>query len=172
MILFNIISLTRITFNMDVDNSDTNAKNAKNLMSIACAVGYVGLLFIIIFVIVAYIYSSNQDETTKTYYEKLMGITGAENLYVAMRVVSFSIMMFISVVIAVLCKEATDYIDKSNDPSQYDSEYNACEALAELFMRHFAIFTVLQGISYLYQIFYKDGTIKMSPTQITDGKKK
>ena len=38
-------------------------------------------------------------------------------------------------------------------------------------MKHFLIFTSLQGISYLYQIFYKDGTIKLSPGEITQGKK-
>lgn len=171
IVFFNILSLTKTTINMDVDSSDKNAKTAKDLMISAISIGYLGELIIIIFLIVVNIYSSNQDDLTRSYYDKLMGTTGAENLYAAMRIISFSILMFISLVIAVLCKEAANNIDSSNDPSKYEKEYDECITLAEMFFAHFVMFTIIQGIAYLYQLFYNDGGLKVTPGQIATGKK-
>lgn len=169
LILSNIIALTKATINMSVNSDDENAKKAKELMGTACIIAYVGDLLIILFLILAYSYRSYNTDDVKSYYDKIMNLTGGENLYAAMRIVVFSILMFISVVVSALCLDAAKYINISDDPEQYNDEYNLCKSLGSLFMLHFIIFTTIQGISYVYQLFYNSGAIDIPPESLTTG---
>ena len=169
MILGDILGLLRTTYNMKP--LDSNTETAQNLMYSAVGIGLGGELLIIIFVIFTYMYSSSKNETTISYYDKLMGNTGAENLYEAMRIVSFSILMFISIVIAALCFESVQYINSSSLSSSFTKEINECKLIAETFTLHFVLFTSIQFIFYIYQLLYSNGTVNISPGQIATGKK-
>lgn len=163
IILLDTISLTTGTIKMTVSDGDTNAETAKNLMISAISISYVADLLLLIFLGICYSYKSNDTEDTRSYYDKLMKTTGGENLYAAMRVIVFSTLMFVSLVVASLCYEAANYINKSDDPSQYQEQYNLCKAVSRLFMEHFTLFSLLQGGSYIYEILYNDGTVKKQP---------
>lgn len=167
-ILINTISLTIGTANMDVPSSDTNGMTAKNLMVSAEVITFVGLLTIIIFLIAAYSYSSNKNSTT--YYEKMMGLTGTEDLYVAMRILTFSMLMFISIVDSALLLEAANYISMSDDPSAYNDEYNLCKHLGDVFFVHFIFFSCIQGISWFSE-FYSGKSKKAKPINHYDNVK-
>lgn len=169
LILVNIISLTMTTINMDVPPEDTDAMTAKNLMISAQVITYVGLLIILVFLGVAYSYSSYK---TNSYYEQMMGITGADNLSAAMRIVTFSILMFISLIVSALCLEAANYISMSDNSNNYNDQYNICKDLGKLFMLHFIIFTSIQGFSYIYGFYEDDGAIKISPEILSKSKQK
>lgn len=169
IVLVNIVSLTIVTLSMGVSSSDTSAVNAKNLMISAQVIAYVGIAAILVFFGVAYSYSGK--ESTKVYYDTAMSYTGATDVYMLMRIVSFSILMFISIVVSALCLAATKEIDNSDDPSQYTDQYNTCKELGRMFFLHFVLFTTIQGCSYIYQMFYNSGVIKADPEQLTTGKK-
>lgn len=156
LILINIISLTIGTINMKVNSNDENAVTAKNLMISACVITYVFLLLILIFLGICYSYRSYDTPETRSNYEKLMKTTGGSSLYMSMRIVTFSILMFISLVVSALCLEAANYISKSDDPSQYDEQYNLCKELGRLFMVHFILFTTIQFIGYGKQYLFED----------------
>lgn len=166
LILINIISLTMSTVNMNVPSSDIDATTAKNLMISAEVITYAGLLIILIFLGVTYSYSSHK---TANYYEKMMGLTGAEDIYTAMRVVTFSILMFISIVVSALCLEAANYISKSDNSDEYTDQYNLCKDLGRMFFIHFVVFSSIQGVSYIYEI-YKDGQQKYNDPSLVGAK--
>ena len=159
LILFNIISLTIGTVNMTVSSSDENAVTAKNLMTAACVITYVFLLLIFIFLGICYSYRSYDTPETRSSYEKLMNTTGGETLYTSMRIVTFSILMFISLIVSALCLEAANYIDKSDDPSQYSDQYNLCKELGKMFFVHFILFTGIQLLGYAKQYLFEDSGI-------------
>ena len=165
VILVNIISLTIATLNMNVDSNDTNAVNAKNLMIAAQVIAYLGEFLILIFAAVAYAYSGKEE--TKSYYNIAMSYTGSSDVYVLIRIVSFSILMFISIIVSALCLAAAKEINLSDDPSQYSNQYSICQELGKMFFIHFVLFTIIQGGSYVYQLFYNTGTIKINPEHIT-----
>lgn len=152
MILVDLISLTSTTINMNVCSADEHAKTAKNLMISSLVLGYVSLLTIAIFIIICYWYSSSK--TSLTYYETLMGYTGAENTYALVRIVTFSILMFISIVISSLCIAAAKEIDLSSDSDKYKKQYNVCYEMGKMLMLHFLVFTAIQGSVYLYKFYY------------------
>lgn len=163
LILINIVTLTIGTINMNVPSSDTNAVTAKNLMISACVITYVFLLLILIFLGVCYSYSSYDTPETRTYYQQLTKTTGGEDLYMSMRIVTFSILMFVSLIVSALCLEAANYIDKSEDPSKYSDQYNLCKDMGRMFMVHFIFFSTAQLISYSYQALYSADVIKSPP---------
>lgn len=165
VILVNVISLTLSTINMSVSSSDTNAVTAKNLMIAAQAIAYFGLGSILLFVGFAYFYSGKEEN--KEYYDLAMTYTGSSDIYIMMRVIVFSILMFISIVVSALCLAAAKQIDLSDDPSQYTSQYNLCKELGVMFFLHFAIFSIIQGGSYMAKIFYSTNNIKIKPEQKT-----
>lgn len=169
MILINILNLLRVTYNMEP--VDSNTQTAQDLMYTAVGIGFGGELLIIVFLLFTYMYSSSKNELTISYYDKLMGNTGAESLYAAMRIVTFSILMLISMIISVLCYDAAKYIDKSSSSEDFEKEKARCEDIAETFMIHFIIFTVIQAFIYIYQLCFNNGSIKISPTEIATGKK-
>lgn len=148
LILVNIINLTKGTLNMNVPSDDPNGLKAKELMTAAEVITYISLLIILIFITVTYLYASNKETT---YYENVMKLSGGENIYAAMRIITFSILMFISILVSGLCFEAAKYITKSNDPENYSEQYNLCITLGTLFFAHFIVFTSIQGFSYVYQ---------------------
>lgn len=166
VILSNILALTKSTINMSVSSGDDNAQKAKDLMGTACVLAYLADLVIIIFLGIVYSYRYYNKNNSKSYYDKLISITGGENLYAASRIVVFSILMFTSIVVSSLCLEAAKYINMSNDPSQYSDQYSVCKNLGTLFMLHFIIFTTIQVISYIYQLFYNSGDIQIPPDKL------
>jgi hypothetical protein len=163
LILINIISLTITTINMNVPPGDTDGTTAKNLMISAQVITYVGLLTVLIFLGVTYSYSSHK---TSNYYEQMMGLTGGENVYAAMRIVTFSILMFISLIVSALCLSAANYISMSNYSSQYTDQYNICIDLGKMFMIHFILFSSIQGASYIYQYYYSEKKIYSDPNYV------
>lgn len=168
LILVNIISLTIGTVNMKVNSSDENAVTAKNLMISACVITYVFLLLIFIFLGICYSYRSYDTPETRSSYEKLMNTTGGESLYMSMRIVTFSILMFISIIVSALCLEAANYIDKSDDPDQYNDQYNLCKELGKMFLMHFILFTFIQGCGYAKQYLFEDsGLITENKVELT-----
>ena len=169
VILVDIVKLTISTINMSVDSDNENAVIAKNFMIAASAITYIGELIIILFLLIAYSYQSYETPDIKNYYETLKGITGAENLYVALRIVAFSILMFISIVVSALCYEALHYIDISDDPSEYTDQYNVCKEITRLFFLHFVLFSSIQGVAYIYQLFYNSGVVETSAKKLIVG---
>lgn len=151
IVLINIISLTLVTVNMGVSSSNTNAATAKNLMISAQVIAYVGIASILVFLGVAYSYSSKQED--KSYYDYAFSYTGADDVYMMMRIVTFSILMFISIVVSALCFAAAEELNNSDDPSQYTDQYNTCRDLGRMFFLHFVLFSSIQGIGYIVQIF-------------------
>lgn len=168
IILVNIVSLTIATLNMNVSSDDINAVTAKNLMIAAQVIAYVGELLILFFIGFAYSYSGKEE--TKAYYNKAMEYTGTNDVYVLIRVVSFSILMFISIIVSALCLAAAKEINLSDDPDQYTDQYNVCQDLGRMFFLHFVLFSSIQGGSYIYQLFYNNGAVKLDPSQLTTGK--
>ena len=166
IIYVNIIYLTISLLNMDVLPNDENAVEAKNLMATAVLISYAAGILIFAILGGAYYYQYSNPIESKTYSKELVDITGAEDIYVAIRIIIFSILMFISVVVATLCFDAAAKILDSPDPSQYNNQYNTCLDLAKLFTFHFVLFTTLQGAIYIYQIFYNTGNIKVDPNTI------
>lgn len=166
IILVNIVYLTIGIVNMDVSSGDSNAETAKSLMIAAITISYIVNLLILIFLGVCYNYKSYDTKNSRNYYEQLMKKTGGENLYAAMRITVFSTLMFVSLIVSSLCYEATQYINKSEDPSKYQKQYNLCRDTSRLFMEHFILFTVIQGSIYIYQLLYNNGTIKKPPASI------
>lgn len=164
VVLVNIISLTISTFNMSVPSNDTYGNNAKNLMITAQVISYIGLVSILSFAY--YAYSVKEQD----YLKQDMLMTGASNVYEMMRIVTFSILMFVSIVVSVLCLSASYEIEKSEYSSEYGNQNQLCKELGRMFFLHFILFTSIQGFSYLYQIFYENGTIKTSPGKITSGR--
>lgn len=167
LILINIISLTTSTLNMDVNSSDTNAVNAKKLMIVAQVVAYTGEFLILLFIGIAYSYSGS--EKNKNYYNKAMSYTGTKDIYSMMRAISFSILMFISIVVSTLCLSAAKEINLSDDPSQYNNQYSLCQEIGRMFFLHFVLFTSIQGASYIYQWFHQSGNAKITPGEIATG---
>ena len=88
IVLISCLALLKVTYNMEPVDSDT--EKAKQLMYSASIIGLLSELLILIFVIFTYMYSSSKNERTISYYDKLLGNTGTENLFAAMRIVSFS----------------------------------------------------------------------------------
>lgn len=170
VILVNILSLTLTTYNMDVSTTNENAVTAKNLMIAANVITYLGEILIVLFVIITYSYQSYQSKELKSYYDELFNVAGSENLYIATRVVAFSMLMIISVIVSSLCLEAANYISMSDDPSEYTDQYNICNEIGKLFFVHFILFTSIQGVAYIYQLFYNTGAIKKSPENLFTGR--
>ena len=166
VILVNTLYLTKAALNMSVSSGDTNAQKAKNLMIGGCAISYFGDLLILCIIAFAYYYNFYHPTEASDYSDKLMEKTGGENIYVAFRVIIFSILMIVSLLVGALCIEAANYIDKSDDPSQYNTEYNLCKDMGQMFMLHFMIFTILQGAGYLYKLCYDTGNIRVQPESI------
>lgn len=156
IILINVVILTMSIMSMDVLSSDTNAIKAKNLMITAVSIAYIGEFLILVFLGVGYAYQSNKTKEVTEYYDTLLKSTGGKTINEAMRIVSFSILMFISLVVSALCFEAAKYISESDDPSQYNDQYNTCQKLGEMFLLHFALFTAIQGASYISQLYQND----------------
>lgn len=152
LIFINIITLTFGTVNMNVPLNDNNLITAKNLMISSEVITYIGLFIILIFLGVTYSYISYK---TPNYVDKLIGLTGGESIYEAMRIVTFSILMFISLIVSSLCLEASNYISKSDNFNNYKDQYNLTKDIGRLFMVHFILFTTVQGFSYLYSMYKK-----------------
>lgn len=168
-VLMNIISLTMATINMSVNSSDTNAVTARDLMISAQVITYIGILVIFVFLGISYSYSDTKNDNS--YYATAMSYTGTKDIYSMMRFITFSILMFISVVVSALCLAAAKEIDKSDDPSQYNDQYNLCKEMGRMFFLHFVFFSTLQGGSYVYKLLYNNGSIKKVPGQRGSGKK-
>lgn len=151
-ILVNIFSLSVGTFKMDVNQNDQNAVKAKQLMGAASIITIITLILIVIFCGVCVNYKNSEVPNVKSYYNGMLYATGEKDIYVAMRVIVFSILMFISLLDAALCLEASKLIGESDDPSQYDSENNLCKELSKFFLFHFALFSVVTVGGYLYQL--------------------
>lgn len=151
-ILVNIFSLSIGTFKMDVNQNDENAVKAKQLMSAACIITIIFLILIVIFCAVCVNYKNSAVPNVKSYYDGMLYATGEKDIYVAMRVIVFSTLMFLSVLDAALCIEASKLIGESDDPSQYDSENTLCKDLSKFFLFHFALFSVVTVGGYLYQL--------------------
>jgi ABC-type uncharacterized transport system permease subunit len=166
IIFVNTIYLTISTLNMDVSSNNESAIEAKNLMVTAVLISYVADLIILSILGGAYYYQYSNPIESKKYSKELIDMTGAEDIYVAIRIIIFSILMFISVVIASLCFDAAVQILNTEDPSQYNNQYNTCLDIGKLFTFHFVLFSILQGSVYIYQIFYSTGNIKIDPNTI------
>lgn len=168
LILTNIIALTIGTFNMEVNSDDENAVTAKNLMTAAYVITYVFLLLILIFLGICYSFRSYESPEAKSAYDKLMKKTGGENIFMSMRIVTFSILTFISLLASALCLQAATYIEKSDDPDQYDEQYNLCRELGKAFMTHFIIFSIIQICGYIKQYLLQNcGMVTESKADVT-----
>lgn len=149
-ILVNIINLTIATIDMKVNKNDQNAVTAKDIMISAEVITYSFLFMIIIFLMISYSYASYGGSE---YKDKLLDKIGGENIFIAIRIIVFSILTFLSVVISALCLSAARYISISDNPEQYDEQYNLCDQIGKALLFRFIIFASIQGIVYIYQLF-------------------
>jgi len=166
VVLMNTLYLTQATVRMNVDSSDTNAVKAKNLMIGACAVSYFGDLLILCLLIGSYWYNSYRPDEADKYSKQIMSTTGGKDIYTAIRILIFSTLMIVSLIVGGLCLDAANYINKSDDPSQYNTEYNLCKDIGQMFMLHFIVFTLLQGVVSVGKLFYDSGNIHKLPESI------
>lgn len=157
---------------MNINSSDTYAQNAKSLMIMAQVVSYVCLFSVAFFDI--YLYMNSEKEQIKALYNQLgksyKSYKSPSDNYTILRIITFSTLMFVSIVVAALCFAASKEIETSQDSSMYGNQYTLCKDLGRLFFLHFMLFTIIQGFSYIYQIFYENGNIKTDPTKIVTGK--
>jgi hypothetical protein len=159
------IKLTISLVNMDVPDDDTNAMTAKQLMTSAVVISYLFDLFIILGVVGFWIYGSYHPENYMTQSEKIKHTTGSKNIYIAFRVMIFSMLMCLSIIMSSLCFAAAAEINDSKNSDQYSDQYNECLDLGKTFMLHFILFTVAQGCTFLFKGSVDIGAV---PSQLVD----
>lgn len=139
---------------MKIVDSDSYGETAKNLLISSVVISYVGDLFIIGLLGISYAYVKNEN-----YNKNLMKYTGGEDKFVAVRIMIFSILMFVSLVVGSLCLAASREIELSEYSDQYTDQYNQAVEIAKMFLLHFILLTTIQGFVYIYQLFYNSGNI-------------
>ena len=169
VILVNTIYLTKAVLGMSVNSSDTNAVKAKNLMLSACVISYTGDLLILTLLGIVYSYYSYHPNEANEYTKRSIKTVGGHDIYSVLRIIIFSLLMFVSLIVGSLCLEASKYINKSDDPGQYNNEYSLCKELGQMFILHFLTFTLLQGAVCGYQLFYNTGHDKLVPETVIMG---
>lgn len=153
------LKLTLSLVNMQVPEDDEHAITAKQLMTSAVVISYL-FDFLIIFTVLGFIvYTSYHPEDYMNESDKIKQKTGAKNIYVGFRVIIFSLLMLLSIIMSSLCFAASLEIEDSNDPGKYTDQYNSCKELGQTFMLHFIIFTFAQGAIYLFKGFSTSGII-------------
>lgn len=143
------IQLTDSIVNMADTNGDTNAENAKNLMISAVTFSYIIDFFIIITFLSFYTYSVTQPDKYNSTQEKINNKIGGQNIYISIRIVIFTALMLLSILMSSLVFAAAGEIDKSDNPDLYSDQYNMCMDLGRSFMIRFILFTFVQVIVFL-----------------------
>lgn len=150
-ILYFTIELTIAILDMNVSSSDTYATTAKNLMISAVVISYFFYLCIAIGLVVAYNYSYFSPKTVKYVDDNIKSFTFADSSYVGLRILVFSCLMFVSIIMAILAYAAAYEISLSENSADYTYQYNVDRELARDFTLHAIIFALIQLIVWGYE---------------------
>lgn len=148
--LYFTIKLTKTLQSMPDVNGDENALTAKQLMTTAVTISYIFDL-IIVCIIGYYLYAYHKDEELLK-NSKVLEYTGSNSVYIGLRIMAFSLLMFLSLLLSSLCFSAADEILNSDDPSLYSNQYNECLDIGRDFMIHFIGFTCIGICGYIIKI--------------------
>lgn len=152
------LELTYSLINMDSsDNEDI--QTAKNIMTSAVVISFAMLILIVCIVLGVGYYAKNSTDKYDNISEYLNKKTGGHNIYISVRIIIFSILMFTSVILSALCFGAAGEIDNSGYKNEYEDQYNTCMDLGKTFITHFMIFTTAQIIAIFYKMLITNGTI-------------
>lgn len=152
------LELTYSLINMDSsDNEDI--QTAKNIMTSAVVISFAMLILIVCIVLGVGYYAKNSTDKYDNISEYLNNKTGGHNIYISVRIIIFSILMFTSVILSALCFGAAGEIDNSGYKNEYEDQYNTCMDLGKTFITHFMIFTTAQIIAIFYKMLITNGTI-------------
>jgi hypothetical protein len=158
-ILINTIILSKSILNMEVGSHQTDMIQAKNVMIATALFGYIEVFFVLGIVFLTGDYHLNKDDydnkngdLTFEYIKQ----TGGENVYSSSRIVIFSSLMLVSLIMGILSATAYQLIDESGEKKNYEDQYTLTKEIAKTFILHFLLFTALQGGSILWQKMFDE----------------
>lgn len=152
VLLLSTLVLTASVFNMDVSPTDTNAVNAQNLIKDAVIVGWGAIVIILLGLVGVAIIGYRGGFEYEVVKHGLQYMSGEAKIFASLRIISFSILVGASFIIALLLSAAAEEILNSDDPSQYTNQYDYCLQFAHIMYLHITILTCAQVAVYCFSI--------------------
>lgn len=149
----NVRELTNTFGDMNISGDNSYATKAKQSLGLALIIGWSILLIILIGLILIGIMGATGFFKNYNLGDDLSIVTGEKDIYVSLRILTFSLLVFGSIIVAVLCSITQYYILDTEDPSRYSSQYNTCEAVSKLLYFHVILLCIIQGSIYLFSTF-------------------
>jgi len=143
-----ILILTQQLLSFSVAASDTYAVDAKDVLTSAVVFGWLIIGIILIgLIFVGYLLSTNQYKNSSV-NASLVYLTGESDLLVSLRILTFSFLVFGSLIVGTLAFATYDLINISNNPSQYSTIANNCYQYGKLLYLHVILLFTIQAIIY------------------------
>jgi hypothetical protein len=142
--------VTYRTLPENTSNNEDITKATEYLLT-AIVLGFLAIFIILIGLVFIGILGFRKD--FKTYTDSLQTTLKADNIYIALRIIIFSILFGTSIVVAILAAKAAQlFKDKPNYTDQYDTCYEA----ARVSTIHVLLFVAVQGVVYISTFLTKN----------------
>lgn len=150
--ILTIICIYKLTISlqeMDVDDKDENAVQAQKYLTRAVTIGWITLALIGIALLSIFFIGLSNGFKDSTSMSELRNLTGAKTVLVAIRILTFSALIFISVVVSALCYATNQELKKSNNSERYKEQTETCEKVGHFMVEHLVVFMIIQFIVFV-----------------------
>ena len=150
VLLISTLILTSSLNNMNVIAGDTDGQDAETAMKTAVMVGWISIILIVFGLLGVTILGFKGGFEYAYFKESLSSITKEEEIFVALRVLVFSILVISSFIVAVLLAAAAEFITNSVYSDNYSQQYDDCKEFSKLMFTHIAILITAQSLVFIY----------------------
>ena len=144
------ITLTISVYNMDITPGDSAGLHAQNSIKTAAITGWVAIGLILAGLSIAGVLMITDQYNETIIADTISELTGQEKAAIAIRFLVFFVLVFSSVLIAILLTIAAEFILKTPNPEQYTDQYDNCIKFAKIMYLHTALIIIIQSLVYFY----------------------
>lgn len=153
VLLYATITLTQSLVNMNADPADSDAQSAENTLKDAVVIGWICVGLIIVGLAAVGIMGFRGEFEHSNLREGITYLSGKDKIFTGLRVLVFSILVIVSIVMASLLKLSASFI-KNDDI--YVEQYNDCSKFANMMYVHVFVLFAIQGLifaaTYIYSL--------------------
>jgi len=146
------LELTNSLFNFSINENDADAVDAKNTLTVAVTIGWVTIFLIFIGLSIVFYLGYQGKFSNSTLQKGLSYLSGSDKFYESIRIVTFSLLVFSSFLMGILCFATDEFINSTLDPTLYSSQYNTCYEFGKLLILHIFILFLIQTIVFVYSL--------------------